>query len=76
MSEHPELDVLQSNYKAAVESWIAAIRKEEGLASGNHDVAELDKWEGAHFEEDEKRNAVKDAKEKYEDALREKFFGF
>ena len=75
-SEHPDLDELQTNYKAAVDSWIAAIRKEEALASVNHTVAEVDKWEQAHFEEDEMRSVVKDAKAKYEDALREKFFGF
>ena len=76
MSEHPDLDELQSAYKNAVEAWIAAIRKEEELASVNHDVAEVDKWEEAHFEEDAMRSNVKDAKAKYEDALREKFFGF
>ena len=75
-AEHTELDELQAAYKAAVESWIAAIRKEEVLASVNHDVAEVDRWEAAHFDEDEMRSKVKDAKEKYEDALREKFFGF
>ena len=74
--EHPELDQLQANYKAAVDSWIATIRKEEALASVNHSLAEIDKWEQAHFEEDEMRSAVKEAKAKYEDALREKFFGF
>lgn len=74
--EHPELDEMQANYKAAVEAWIAAIRKEEALVTVNHSVAEVDKWEQAHFEEDEMRSAVKDAKAKYEDALREKFFGF
>jgi len=71
-----ELDQLQAAYKNAVESWIAAIRKEEALASVNHSVAEIDLWEQAHFDEDEMRNTVKDAKAKYEDALREKFFGF
>jgi hypothetical protein len=76
MSEHPELDELQAEYKNAVEAWIAAIRKEEALVSVTHDLAEVDKWEQAHFDEDEKRAAVKDAKSKYEDALREKFFGF
>jgi hypothetical protein len=76
MSEHPELDELQAAYKNAVEAWIAAIRKEEVLASAAHDLAEVDKWEQAHFEEDEMRSAVKDAKSKYEDALRAKFFGF
>ena len=76
MSDHPELDELQANYKNAVEAWIAAIRKEEALASVTHDVAEVDRWEQAHFEEDGMRSAVKDAKAKYEDALRAKFFGF
>ncbi len=74
--EHPELDKLQADYKAAVEAWIAAIRKEEALASVTHSVAQVDKWEQAHFEEDEMRSFVKDAKAKYEDALREQFFGF
>jgi len=76
MSEHPELDELQLAYRTAVEAWITAIRKEEDLASGNHDVAEVDKWEAAHFAEEEMRTNVKEAKAKYEDALREKFFGF
>ena len=75
-SEHPELDELQASYKSAVEDWIAAIREEEALASVNHDIAEVDRWEAAHFKEDEMRSKVKEAKEKYEDALREKLFGF
>jgi len=74
--EHPELDELQAAYKNAVEAWIAAIRKEEALASVNHSVAEIDQWEQAHFDEDEMRNTVLEAKAKYEDALRAKFFGF
>jgi hypothetical protein len=75
-TEHPELDELQVAYKDAVEAWITSIRKEEALASVNHDVAELDEWEKAHFEEEEMRSTVKAAKEAYEDALRGKFFGF
>jgi GTP1/Obg family GTP-binding protein len=74
--EHPELDKLQNDYKDAVEAWIDAIRREEALASVNHSVAEVDKWEQAHFEEDELRSAVKKAKARYEEALRDKFFGF
>jgi hypothetical protein len=74
--EHSELDALQAAYKDAVEAWIAAIRKEEALASVNHEIAEVDQWEKAHFEEDKIRSTVKAAKEKYEDALRKKFFGF
>jgi hypothetical protein len=76
MSEHLDLDQMQAAYKAAVEEWIAAIKQEEALASVTHTVAEVDKWEGANFREDELRNKVKAAKKRYEDALREKFFGF
>ena len=42
-----ELDELQAAYKAAVDEWVKAIREEEALASRNHSVAELDKWEAA-----------------------------
>ena len=76
MEDQAELDRMQAAYKAAVEDWIKAIREEEALASVNHSVAEVDRWEGAHFREDELRTAVKAAKKQYEDALREKFFNF
>ena len=74
--ENSELDQMQDAYKAAVEEWIAAIKQEEALASVNHSIAEVDKWEAAHFKEDEIRNKVKAAKKRYEDALRQKFFRF
>ena len=76
MSEHLDLDQMQAAYKVAVEEWIAAIKQEEALASVNHTVAEVDEWEDANFKEDALRNKVKAAKKRYEDALREKFFGF
>jgi energy-converting hydrogenase A subunit M len=75
-SDTLELDQMQSAYKSAVEEWIAAIRQEKALASVIHSVAEVDKWEQAHLWEDTVRNKVKAAKKQYEDALREKFFGF
>jgi len=71
-----ELDQKQAAYKAAVEEWVAAIREEEALASGEHSVADIDRWEEAHFREEELRNKTMAAKKGYEDALREKFFGF
>ena len=69
------LDELQSAYKAAVEDWITAIRAEEALASVNHSVAEVDRWENAHFHEEDLRNKAKAAKKDYEAALRFEFFG-
>lgn len=71
-----ELDKMQSNYKAAVEEWIAAIRHEEALASVTHDVAEVDQWEEAADQEEQARDKAKAAKEAYEAAMREKFFHF
>lgn len=75
MSENDaELDRLQGAYKAAVETWIAAIRVEEQLASVDHSVAELDKWENAHFAAEDARHDAEAAKAEYEDALRENLF--
>jgi hypothetical protein len=75
-NETAELDELQAAYKAAVDEWIVAIKREEALASVNHTVAELDQWKQAHFDEDDARNKVLAAKRRYEDALRRKFFDF
>lgn len=75
-SEHPELDAMQHAYKVAIEKWIGAIRKEEELASVAHSLAQVDRWEAAHDDEEAARDKVKDAKLEYEAALREKFFNF
>jgi hypothetical protein len=74
--DQTQLDELQGAYKAAVEEWIAAIKHEEDLASVDHDVAKIDLWEQANFDEDTIRTKVKEAKKRYEDALREQIFGF
>ena len=71
-----DLDQKQAAYKTAVDLWVAAIREEEALASGNHSEAEIDTWEAAGFREAEARDRAKAAKTRYEDALREKFFNF
>lgn len=70
------LDHLQRVYKSAVEEWIAAIKHEEALASVGHSIAKLDRWEAAHFREEEIRGKVLAAKKRYEEALRERDFGF
>jgi GTP1/Obg family GTP-binding protein len=74
--EIAELDRLQKQYKEAVDVWVAAIQYEEALASVNHTVAEIDKWEHAAEREEEARKKVKAAKVAYEDALRKEFFNF
>ena len=74
--ETPLLDEKQREYKAAVDEWVNAIREEERLASQHHSLVEVDKWEGAHFREEEYRNTAKKAKRAYEDAIRKEYFGF
>jgi hypothetical protein len=71
-----ELNELQAAYKAAVDAWVKGIREEEDLASGNHNVAELDQWEAAHFREHKLHKEADFRKRLYEDALRREFFGF
>ncbi len=71
-----ELDQLQADYKKAVEDWIAAIRKEEALASVHHSSADLDAWEEAGYEEHKAQREVIYRKKLYEDGLREELFGF
>lgn len=71
-----ELDRLQAEYKAAVDTWRTAIRHEEDLASGIHSEAAIDTWQAAGFAEEEARNKAKAAKSAYQDALREEFFNF
>jgi hypothetical protein len=71
-----ELDQMQSNYKAAVDEWVTAIRQEEALASVNHTVAQVDQWELADDREEEARNKAKAAKTAYESALRQEFYHF
>lgn len=74
--ENTELDALRDAYQAAVESWIAAIRREEDLATPDHTVHAIDVWEHAGFTEEEARGLAKQAKKEYEDALRKVNFNF
>jgi hypothetical protein len=74
--EVAELNEMQTNYMTAVDDWIEAIRTERALAAGNHSVAEVDLWEHAHDREEAARAKAKDAKKKYEAALRKEFFNF
>ena len=67
---------MQSRYKAAAEAWIAAIRAEEALASGNHNEAQLDQWEAACFRQKDAQGIADAAKKSYEGALRQEFFNF
>lgn len=74
-NEDVELDRLQGAYKSAVDTWVAAIRAEEALASA-HNLVQVDKWEAAYFVAEEARHKAHAAKAAYEKMIRSKFFGF
>ena len=65
-SDISRLDDMQKSirWRSKSEPWIAAIKQEEALASVNHSAAEVDKWEAAHFAEDDIGNKVKAAKKR------------
>ena len=73
--DNAELDRRRQAYKDAVDKWVAAIREEEALATPDHSVHAWDLWEQAGFAEEEARDAAQDAKEEYEDGLREADYG-
>ena len=76
MADEWNVDQQEAVYHDAIEAWIAAIRREETLATSTTTVAELDAWEEAARAEDEARNRVQQTKKAYEEALRQKFFHF
>jgi hypothetical protein len=75
--ETQHLDQLQQAYRQAVDQWVAEIRKEETLAANaDHSLISLDDWQHATFAQEAACSKVKAAREKYQDGLREQYFGF
>lgn len=71
-----ELDLRLARYKAALEDWIAAIRREEDFATPDHSMKEWEAWDQAGFRESEARDKAKAARVLYADALRQKLYNF
>jgi hypothetical protein len=74
--ENAELDTLRFKYKSAVERWIEVIREEESLATEDHSMVAVEDWDRANFAEEGARNAAKEARQEYADALREVLYNF
>lgn len=75
MSHSPELDNLRDVYKKAVDAWVAAIRAEEALATPDHSMTAMEKWDDAHFTEQDAQKAAAEARDAYKDALRTVNYG-
>jgi hypothetical protein len=73
--DRPELDQLRLAYKAAVDEWVNAIRAEEALATPDHSMTAMEKWDDAHFRKQDAQHQAAKACEAYKDALRSVNYG-
>ncbi len=71
----PDLDQLRLAYKQATDEWVAAIRAEEALATPDHSMTAWEKWDEAHFREEDAHTKATEAREAYKDALRSANYG-
>lgn len=67
---NPELDELRQSYKAAIDDWVNALRAEEALATADHSMISMERWDKAGFAAEEAQKKAKTARDKYKDALR------
>jgi hypothetical protein len=70
-----DLDQLRLAYKKATDEWVDAIRSEEALATSDHSMIAMEKWDAAHFREEDAHTKANEAREAYKDALRTVNYG-
>jgi len=64
------LDQLRLAYKKATDEWVVAIRAEEALATPDHSMLAWEKWDAAHFQEEDAHAKYTEALEAYKGGLR------
>jgi hypothetical protein len=64
------LSELRLAYKRAVKAWVEAIRAEESLATTDHSMTAMERWDEAHFRERDAQTKAQEARDTYKDALR------
>jgi hypothetical protein len=69
-------DSLLTQYKQSIDDWIKAIRTEESLATSDHSMVEMEKWDSAGFAMHDAEAVAKKARDRYKNALRRKNYGF
>ena len=69
------LSELRLAYKRAVKAWIDAIRAEESLATTDHSMTEMERWDAAHFKEQDAQTKAQQARDAYKGALRKANYG-
>ncbi len=74
MTSH-SLDELRLAYKKTVDEWVGAIRAEEDLATTDHSMTQMERWDAAHFAEQDAQQKATEAREAYKDSLRKVNYG-
>ena len=74
--ENPDFDQLLKDYRTAVDCWVDAIRAEESLATEDHSMVQMEKWDDAGFQLHDAELTAKKARDAYKNALRKKDYGF
>lgn len=69
------LDQLRLDYKNAVDVWVDSIRAEEALATPDHSMVAMEKWDDAYFVQHDAHTKATEAREAYKDALRKLNYG-
>ena len=71
-----DFDQLLLSYRQAIDAWVGAIRAEESLATEDHSMVQMEKWDEAGFKLHDAELAAKKARDAYKNALRKKNYGF
>ena len=74
--DNQDFDQLHTSYKQASDHWGEAIRAEEALATPDHSMKEMERWDDAGFKLQDAESAAKKARDAYKNALRRKNYGF
>jgi hypothetical protein len=70
-----DLDQLRLAYKKAVDEWVDTIRAEEALATPDHSMIAMERWDDAHMREHDAHAKVTEARDAYKDGLRAVNYG-
>ncbi|MGA3345344.1 MAG: hypothetical protein ABSC76_10795 [Terracidiphilus sp.] len=74
--DEQDFDKLLRSYRQAVDAWVEAIRAEESLATEDHSMVQMEKWDDAGFKLHDAELTAKKARDAYKSALRKKNYGF
>jgi hypothetical protein len=74
--ENLDFDQLLRTYKQAIDAWVTAIHAEEALATDDHSMVAMERWDTAGLNVHDAELTAKKARDLYKNALRKRNYGF